>query len=99
VVWRTRPTIGWKLIAAIEGAAGLKRASQVTMLTTPSMSAGNHRVPSEVRPRLASLHWKASGESGFVEELEELAGCHEVTWIHVRGHSGNRITNGVTRWR
>ena len=22
------------------------------------------------------------------EELEELAGYHEVTWIHVRGHSG-----------
>ena len=47
-----------ELIAAIEGLRALK-----LRVCTP----GNHRVPSEVEgQRLASLHWKASGESGFV---------------------------------
>ena len=56
-----------ELFAAIEGLRALKRASQVTVLTDSEYVRRNHRVPSEVEgQRLASLHWKASGESGFV---------------------------------
>ena len=90
-----------ELITAIEGLRVLKRASQVTVLTD---SEYVRRGITEFIPRWKANGWRASTGEPVVnrdlwEELEELVGHHEVTWIHVRGHSGNRTTNGVTRWR
>src|SRR5450755_441225 len=56
-----------ELTAAIEGlrveACQSGHRADGLRVCTP----GNHRVPSEAEgQRLASLHWKASGESGFV---------------------------------
>jgi len=89
-----------ELIAAIEGLRALKRASQVTVLTD---SEYVRRGITEFLPRWKANGWRASTGKPVVnrdlwEELEELAGYHEVTWIHVRGHSGQPNTNGVTRW-
>ena len=79
-----------ELIAAIEGLRALKRASQVTVLTD---SEYVRRGITEFLPRWKANGWRASTGKPVVnrdlwEELEELAGYHEVTWIHVRGHSG-----------
>ena len=79
-----------ELIAAIEGLRALKRASQVTVLTD---SEYVRRGITEFLPRWKANGWRASTGKPVVnrdlwEELEELAGNHEVTWIHVRGHSG-----------
>ena len=80
-----------ELIAAIEGLRALKRASQVTVLTD---SEYVRRGITEFLPRWKANGWRASTGKPVVnrdlwEELEELAGYHEVTWIHVRGHSGH----------
>src|SRR6202011_2420806 len=79
-----------ELIAAIEGLRALKRASQVTVLTD---SEYVRRGITEYLPRWKANGWRASTGKPVVnrdlwEELEELVGYHEVTWIHVRGHSG-----------
>ena len=79
-----------ELIAAIEGLRALKRASQVTVLTD---SEYVRRGITEFLPRWKANGWRASTGKPVVnrdlwEELEELASYHEVTWIHVRGHSG-----------
>jgi len=38
-------------------------------------------------------HWKASGEIGICGRSRGVGpAAMRVTWIHVRGHSGNRIT-------
>ena len=47
----------------------------------------------EFLPRWKANGWRASTGKPVVnrdlwEQLEEVAGYHEVTWIHVRGHSG-----------
>src|SRR6202049_4031742 len=81
-----------ELIAVIEGLRALKRASQVTVLTDSEY----------VRRGITEFlrGWRANGWRGSTgkpvvnrdlwEELEELAGYHEVTWIHVRGTSRER---------
>ena len=79
-----------ELFAAIEGLRALKRASRVTVLTD---SEYVRRGITEFLPRWKANGWRASTGKPVVnrdlwEELEELAGYHEVTWIHVRGHSG-----------
>ena len=79
-----------ELIAAIEGLRALKRASQVTVLTD---SEYVRRGITEFLPRWKANRRRASTGKAVVnrdlwEELEELSGYHEVTWIHVRGHSG-----------
>jgi ribonuclease HI len=79
-----------ELIAAIEGLRALKRASQVTVLTD---SEYVRRGITEFLPRWKANGWRASTGKPVVnrdlwEALEELAACHEVTWIHIRGHSG-----------
>jgi ribonuclease HI len=79
-----------ELIAAIEGLRALKRASQVTVLTD---SEYVRRGITEFLPRWKANGWRASTGKPVVnrdlwEELEDLAGYHDVTWIHVRGHSG-----------
>src|ERR1700675_2005688 len=79
-----------ELIAAIEGLRALKRASHVTVLTD---SEYVRRGITEFLPRWKANGWRASTGKPVVnrdlwEELEEVAGYHEVTWIHVRGHSG-----------
>src|ERR1700726_4551384 len=57
-----------ELIAAIEGLRALKRASQVTVLTDSEYVRRGitEFLPRVEGQRLASLHWKAGGESGFV---------------------------------
>jgi ribonuclease HI len=79
-----------ELIAAIEGLRALKRASEVTVLTD---SEYVRRGITEFLPRWKANDWCNSAGKPVVnrdlwEELEELTGYHEVTWIHVRGHSG-----------
>ena len=79
-----------ELFAAIEGLRALKRASQVTVLTD---SEYVRRGITEFLPRWKANGWRASSGKPVVnrdlwEELEELVGYHEVTWIHIRGHSG-----------
>jgi len=79
-----------ELIAAIEGLRALKRASQVTVLTD---SEYVRRGITEFLPRWKANGWRASTGKPVVnrdlwEDLEDLVGYHEVTWIHVRGHSG-----------
>jgi len=79
-----------ELCAAIEGLRALKRTSRVTVLTD---SEYVRRGITEFLPRWKANGWRASTGKPVVnrdlwEELEELAGYHEVTWIHVRGHSG-----------
>jgi ribonuclease HI len=79
-----------ELIAAIEGLRALKRTSEVTVLTD---SEYVRRGITEFLPRWKANDWcnsagKPVANRDLWEELEELAGYHEVTWIHVRGHSG-----------
>jgi ribonuclease HI len=79
-----------ELAAAIEGLRALKRACQVTVLTD---SEYVRRGITEFLPRWRSNGWRnASGKAvanqDLWEQLEELAGYHAVTWVHVRGHSG-----------
>jgi ribonuclease HI len=79
-----------ELIAAIEGLRALKRASQVTVLTD---SEYVRRGITEFLPTWKGSGWCNSAGKPVVnrdlwEELEELTGYHEVTWIHVRRHSG-----------
>jgi ribonuclease HI len=79
-----------ELTAAIEGLRALKRASQVTVLTD---SEYVRRGITEHLPRWKTNRWRTSTGKAVVnqdlwEELEELSSYHEVTWIHVPGHSG-----------
>ena len=79
-----------ELILAIEGLRALKRASQVTVLTD---SEYVRRGITEFLPRWKANGWRTSAGKPVVnrdlwEELEVFAGYHELTWIHVRGHSG-----------
>ena len=73
-----------ELIAAIEGLRALKRASQVTVLTD---SEYVRRGITEFLPRWKANGWRASTGKPVVnrdlwEELEELAGYHEVTTVN-----------------
>jgi ribonuclease HI len=80
-----------ELAAAIEGLRVLKRACHVTVLTD---SEYVRRGISEFLPRWKSNGWRnASGKvvvnQDLWEELEALVERHQVTWAHVRGHSGH----------
>ena len=80
-----------ELVAAIEGLRALKRACQVTVLTD---SEYVRRGITEFLPRWKTNGWqsaagKAIANRDLWEELDELAGCHQVIWVHVRGHSGH----------
>jgi ribonuclease HI len=80
-----------ELAAAIEGLRALKRACQVTVLTD---SEYVRRGISEFLPRWKNNGWRnASGKvvvnQDLWEELEALVERHQVTWEHVRGHSGH----------
>ena len=79
-----------ELIAAIEGLRALKGGSQVTMLTD---SEYVRRGITEFLPRWKANGWCNSAGNPVVnrdlwEELDELTCYHEVTWTHVRAHSG-----------
>ena len=80
-----------ELAAAIEGLRALKRACQVTVLTDSEYVS---RGISEFLPRWKSNGWRnASGKvvvnHDLWEELEALVERHQVTWVHVGGHSGH----------
>ena len=79
-----------ELAAAIEGLRALKRTCQVTVLTDSDYV---RRGITEFLPRWKNNGWRnASGRAvvnqDLWEQLDELVGYHEVTWVHVRGHSG-----------
>jgi ribonuclease HI len=79
-----------ELAAAIEGLCALKRACRVTILTDSDYV---RRGITEFLPRLKSNGWpSASGKpvvnQNLWEQLGELVGYHAVTWVRVRGHSG-----------
>ena len=79
-----------ELAAAIEGLRALKRACQVTVLTD---SEYVRRGITEFLPRWRSNAWRnASGRRlptrTFGSNSKQLVGYHAVTWVHVRGHSG-----------
>ena len=81
-----------ELVAAIEGLRALKRACRVTVLTD---SEYVRRGITEFLPRWKTNEWhsaagKVIANRDLWEELDELARYHEVTWVHVRGHSGHR---------
>lgn len=76
--------------AAIEGLRALSRPCRVALFTD---SEYVRRGITEFLPRWRSNHWrtaagKAVANQNLWEELEELANYHQVTWIHVGGHSG-----------
>ena len=80
-----------ELVAAIEGLRALKRACRVTVLTD---SEYVRRGITEFLPRWKTNGWqsaagKAIANRDLWEELDELAGYHQVIWVHVRGHSGH----------
>jgi ribonuclease HI len=80
-----------ELVAAIEGLRALKRACRVTVLTD---SEYVRRGITEFLPRWKTNGWqsaagKAIANRDLWEGLDELAGYHQVTWVHVRGHSGH----------
>ena len=79
-----------ELAAAIEGLRALKRTCQVTVLTDSDYV---RRGITEFLPRWKNNGWRSASGKAVVnqdlwEQLDELVGYHEVTWIHVRGHSG-----------
>ena len=79
-----------ELAAAIEGLRALKRTCQVTVLTDSDYV---RRGITEFLPRWKNNGWRnASGRAvvnqDLWEQLDELVGYHEVTWLHVPGHSG-----------
>jgi ribonuclease HI len=81
-----------ELTAAIEGLRALKRACSVMVVTD---SEYVRRGITEFLSRWKSNGWRAANGKPVVnqdlwEALDELAGYHEVTWVHVGGHPGDR---------
>jgi ribonuclease HI len=79
-----------EMTAVIEGLRALTRPCRVNVVTD---SEYVRRGVTEFLERWKSNGWKtAAGKSvanqDLWEELQELAGNHQVTWIHVGSHSG-----------
>lgn len=80
-----------ELTAAIEGLRTLKRACTVTVITD---SEYVRRGATEFLARWKENGWSTRAGSNVAnrdlwEQLDELVSYHEVTWLHVRGHSGH----------
>lgn len=80
-----------ELVAVIEGLRALKRACQVTVLTD---SEYVRRGIAEFIPRWKTNGWQSSSGKAVAnrdlwEQLDGLAGYHQVSWVHVRGHAGH----------
>jgi ribonuclease HI len=80
-----------ELTAAIEGLRALKRPCTVTVVTD---SEYVRRGITEFLARWKRNDWRASNGNAVAnrdlwELLDELANYHDITWLHVRGHSGD----------
>ena len=80
-----------ELTAAIEGLRALKRFCEVRVVTDSEYVM---RGMTEFLERWRSNGWTTASGNGVAnrdlwEALDELAGYHRVTWVHVRGHSGH----------
>jgi ribonuclease HI len=81
-----------ELTAVIEGLRALKRSCTVTVVTD---SEYVRRGITEFLARWKWNDWKASNGNAVAnrdlwELLDELASYHEITWVHIRGHSGDQ---------
>lgn len=79
-----------EMTAAIEGLRALTRACDVEVVTD---SEYLRRGMTEFLERWRSNRWKSTSGNPVLNqdlwrELDDLAGYHRVTWIHVGGHSG-----------
>jgi ribonuclease HI len=79
-----------ELTAINEGLRALNRACRVTVLTDSDYV---RRGITEFLPRWKENGWRNSARKPVAnqdlwEQLEELAEYHVLTWLHVRGHSG-----------
>lgn len=80
-----------EMMAAIEGLRVLSRPCDVEVVTDSDYL---RRGMTEFLERWRSNGWKAASGNPVLNqdlwrELDELAGYHRVTWIHVGGHSGH----------
>ena len=86
-----QPIIEWKLRAAIEGLAALKRPSRVTITTDSQYVRQGITQWIEGWKR---NQWRTSAKKPVKNQdlwqlLDELTCRHEVTWEWVKGHSGH----------
>jgi ribonuclease HI len=80
-----------ELTAAIEGLRALTCRCSVRLLTD---SEYLRRGAMEFLARWKSNGWRTAAGSAVAnrdlwEAIDELSGYHDVTWIHLRGHSGD----------
>jgi ribonuclease HI len=80
-----------EMTAAVEALSALRQRCDVTVVTD---SEYLRRGMTEFLERWRSNGWKAASGNGVAnrdlwEQLDELAGYHRVTWLHVGGHSGH----------
>ena len=80
-----------EMTAAVEALRALRQRCDVTVVTD---SEYLRRGMTEFLERWRSNGWKAASGNGVAnrdlwEQLDELAGYHRVTWLHVGGHSGH----------
>jgi ribonuclease HI len=67
-----------EIVAAIKGLEALKYQCQVEIYTDSQYVIG-----------CASKGWKRKKNQELLSQLDELCNYHDITWNHVRGHSGN----------
>lgn len=80
-----------ELTAAIEGLRALTRPCSVRVVTD---SEYLRRGATDFLARWKSNGWRTAGGNAVAnqdlwEDLDELAGYHDIKWIHLPGHSGD----------